>query len=402
MGGLGTPLKRHLLSRPPGVDRSGRQSYFSGDHPLPQTHSSLHKPPMADQGSGGSRLPLALPSASQGCSSGGGGSSAGNSGHPPPPRNLQGLLQMAITAGSEEPDPPPEPMSEERRQWLQEAMSAAFRGQREEVEQMKNCLRVLTQPTPSLAAEAELASDQQEREGALELLADLCENMDNAADFCQLSGMHLLVGRYLEAGPAGLRWRAAQLIGTCSQNVAAIQEQVLGLGALRKLLRLLDRDACDLVRVKALFAISCLVREQEAGLLQFLRLDGFSVLMRAMQQQVQKLKVKSAFLLQNLLVGHPEHKGTLCSMGMVQQLVALIRTEHSPFHEHVLGALCSLVTDFPQGVRECREPELGLEELLRHRCQLLQQHEEYQEELEFCEKLLQTCFSSPTDDSMDR
>ncbi|XP_047567764.1 hsp70-binding protein 1 isoform X1 [Lutra lutra] len=402
MGGLGTPLKRHLLSRPPGVDPSGRQSYLSGDHPLPQTHSSLHKPSMADQGSGGSRLPLALPSASQGCSSGGGGSSAGNSGHPPPPRNLQGLLQMAITAGSEEPDPPPEPMSEERRQWLQEAMSAAFRGQREEVEQMKSCLRVLSQPTPSLAAEAELASDQQEREGALELLADLCENMDNAADFCQLSGMHLLVGRYLEAGPAGLRWRAAQLIGTCSQNVAAIQEQVLGLGALRKLLRLLDRDACDLVRVKALFAISCLVREQEAGLLQFLRLDGFSVLMRAMQQQVQKLKVKSAFLLQNLLVGHPEHKGTLCSMGMVQQLVALIRTEHSPFHEHVLGALCSLVTDFPQGVRECREPELGLEELLRHRCQLLQQHEEYQEELEFCEKLLQTCFSSPTDDSMDR
>lgn len=93
-----------------------------------------------------------------------------------------------------------------------------------------------------------------------------------------------------------------------------------------------------------------------------------------MQQQVQKLKVKSAFLLQNLLVGHPEHKGevaerahkclrrtfgkhgsgvgmifltptvlspgTLCSMGMVQQLVALVRTEHSPFHEHVLGALC--------------------------------------------------------------
>ncbi|XP_052567983.1 hsp70-binding protein 1 [Peromyscus eremicus] len=357
---------------------------------------------MADKGSGGSRLPLALPPASQGCSSGGSGSSAGGSGNPRPPRNLQGLLQMAITAGSQEPDPPPEPMSEERRQWLQEAMSAAFRGQREEVEQMKSCLRVLSQPAPPTAGEAELATDQQEREGALELLADLCENMDNAADFCQLSGMHLLVGRYLEAGPAGLRWRAAQLIGTCSQNVAAIQEQVLGLGALRKLLRLLDRDSCDTVRVKALFAISCLVREQEAGLLQFLRLDGFSVLMRAMQQQVQKLKVKSAFLLQNLLVGHPEHKGTLCSMGMVQQLVALVRTEHSPFHEHVLGALCSLVTDFPQGVRECREPELGLEELLRHRCQLLQKHEEYQEELEFCEKLLQTCFSSPTDDSMDR
>ena len=60
-------------------------------------------------------------------------------------------------------------------------MSAAFRGQREEVEQMKNCLRVLSQATPAMAGEAELATDQQEREGALELLADLCENMDNAA-----------------------------------------------------------------------------------------------------------------------------------------------------------------------------------------------------------------------------
>lgn len=68
---------------------------------------------MADQGSGGSRLPLALPPASQGCSSGGSGSSAGGAGNPRPPRNLQGLLQMAITAGSAEPDPPPEPMSEE-------------------------------------------------------------------------------------------------------------------------------------------------------------------------------------------------------------------------------------------------------------------------------------------------
>lgn len=44
---------------------------------------------------------------------------------------------------------------------------------------------------------------------------------------------------------------------------------------------------------------------------------------------------------------------------------------HTPLH-------CSLVTDFPQGVWECREPQLGLEELLRARCQLLQDQEEFQ------------------------
>lgn len=38
----------------------------------------------------------------------------------------------------------------------------------------------------------------------------------------------------------------------------------------------------------------------------------------------------------------------------------------------------SLVTDFPQGVRECQEPELALEHLLKERRQLLKDQEEFQ------------------------
>ncbi|KAM3822502.1 hsp70-binding protein 1 isoform 3-T3 [Vipera latastei] len=260
-------------------------------------------------------------------------------------------------------------------------MVEAFRGQMDEVERMKECLRILEVLSPGAErgeSSEETPSDLERRESALDVLAELCENLDNAADFCKLEGMRLLAHRYLEHEEQELRWRAAHLVGTCAQNVPKVQEQALALGCMRKLLRLLDHDPSEAVRIKALFAISCLVRAQEAGLQQFLRLDGFSVLMRAMQSNVQKLKVKSAFLLQNLLINHPEQKETLCSMGMVQQLVALVRSEHSTFHEHVLGALCSLVTDFPQGVRECQEPELALEELLRERCQLLKNQEEFQ------------------------
>lgn len=35
---------------------------------------------------------------------------------------------------------------------------------------------------------------------------------------------------------------------------------------------------------------------------------------------------------------------TVLSMGMVQQLVSVLRSPHSSVHEHVLGALCWLVT----------------------------------------------------------
>ncbi|XP_018421847.1 PREDICTED: hsp70-binding protein 1 [Nanorana parkeri] len=313
------------------------------------------------------------------------------------PHSAQGLLHMAIEAGAGSATPDQmEQMSEERRRWLQEAMNSAFAGQADEVQQIKECLQELNTVTSD-----EDGGGRKKR--ALELLAYLCENLDNASDFCKLGGMELLLNRYLSCPEAELCWRAADLIGICSQNVPFVQECALCLGAINKLLQLLDQDSSEQVRIKALFAISCLVREQEAGLAEFVKMDGFSVLMRAMQSDVEKLKIKSAFLLQNLLFSHPEQKDALRSMGMIQQLVSLLRTEHGPFHEHVLSALCSMVSEFPVGIDECRALELGFEELLKERCQLIQKKEEFQEELEYCERLLKICFQDiPDDYGMDR
>ncbi|XP_067875711.1 hsp70-binding protein 1 isoform X2 [Heterodontus francisci] len=313
------------------------------------------------------------------------------------PNNLQGLLRLAVEAGSVgDTAPEIQPMPEERRQWLQDALSDVFHGQLDELKQIKECLQIL-----NATSEGDTNEDGR-RCNALDTVADLCENLDNAGDFCKLAGMQMVVENFLECPDPELRWRTAHLIGTCSQNNPFVQEHVLNLGTMPKLLELLNSDNSDMVRIKALFAVSCLVREQEAGLLEFVDHDGFSVLMRAMQSGIEKLKVKAAFLLQNLLISSPEHKDVLCSMGMVQQLVSLIQTEHDPFHEHVLGALCSLVTDFPRGVKQCQELELGLEDILIERSQMLKDQEEFQEELEFCEQLLRICFSQPEENGMDR
>ncbi|KAM9746313.1 hsp70-binding protein 1 [Menidia menidia] len=325
------------------------------------------------------------------------------------PQNLQGVLQLAVDAGSAAEAPAPaEPMSEDRKTWLREALSEICKGQQDEVEQIKQCLAVLSKEEvcekEGDGAEEREEDEEDERESAFELLSELCENLDNARDLMVLGGLELSVSKYLSHVQSGLRWRAAQLIASCAQNMPQVQDHLLSIGALPKLLQLTDSDPHPTVRVKALYACSCLVREQEAGLQAFLALDGFSVLMRGMQSENEKLRTKSAFLLLNLLTSHPEQKETVVSMGMVQQLVSVLRTPHSPFHEHVLGALCCLVEDFPQGVRDCRSPSLGLEELLRERIKDLQGKDESQEELDFCERLRGKCFhgQQSEDTGMDR
>ncbi|XP_076608857.1 hsp70-binding protein 1 [Chaetodon auriga] len=325
------------------------------------------------------------------------------------PQNLQGVLQLAVEAGSAAEGPAPlEPMSEERKMWLTEALAEISKGQISEVEQMKQCLAILRKERVSEregdGAEEQDEEDEDARETAFEILSDSCENLDNARDLMVLGGLELCLSQYLCHAQSGLRWRAAELIASCAQNMPQVQVHLLSIGALPKLLQLTDSDPHPTVRVKALYAVSCLVRELEAGLQAFLSNDGFSVLMRGMQSENEKLRTKSAFLLLNLLTSHPEQKDTVVSMGMVQQLVSVLRTPHSPFHEHVLGALCCLVEDCAQGLRDCRNPNLGLEELLKQRSKDLQGKEESREELDFCERLRVMCFpgQQSDDNGMDR
>uniref|UniRef100_A0A3Q3X2K9 Nucleotide exchange factor Fes1 domain-containing protein n=1 Tax=Mola mola TaxID=94237 RepID=A0A3Q3X2K9_MOLML len=324
------------------------------------------------------------------------------------PQNLQGLLQLAVDTGSAAEGPAPlEPMSEERKTWLREALAEVTKGQMDEVEQMKQCLAVLRQDGKSekeRGEEERNEEDDNEQESAFEMLSELCDNLDNARDLMVLGGLELCTSQYLCHVQSELRWRAAELIATCAQNMPQVQVHLLSIGTLPKLLQLTDSDPHPTVRVKALYAVSCLVREQEAGLHAFLSHDGFSVLMRGMQSENEKLRTKSAFLLLNLLTSHPKHKDTVVSMGMVQQLVSVLRTPHSPFHEHVLGALCCLVEDCPQGLKDCKDPALGLQEVLKQRSRELHGKEESQEELDFCERLTGMCFrrQQSDDNGMDR
>lgn len=72
-----------------------------------------------------------------------------------------------------------------------------------------------------------------------------------------LGGLDVCVSKYLCHAQSRLRWSAAQLIATCAQNMPQVQDHLLKIKALPKLLHLTDSDPHPTVRVKALYAVSC-------------------------------------------------------------------------------------------------------------------------------------------------
>ncbi|OWK49474.1 Hsp70-binding protein 1 [Lonchura striata] len=227
----------------------------------------------------------------------------------------------------------------QRQQWLRQAVSQALAGPGAARAELQRCLRLLAQPCPGPAAAESGRGDSGGHEEALAELAELCESLDNATDFCSLGGLEVLRA-LLGHGRAPLRAGAARALGACAQNLPGAQARALRLGVLPTLLGVLRGDPDPGVPPAALFAISCLVRAQPQGLQQLQDLGGLEALGAALQSPQPPLRARAAFLLHCLLREHPPLSGPLLQQGLVARAAALLRSEHDGAHEHGLGLLC--------------------------------------------------------------
>lgn len=253
------------------------------------------------------------------------------------------------------------------------------------IDRLKICLTVLQSQT-------ETEQDEVQKQDILEEVRDWCEEVDIAVDFLKIGGLSVLTSVYHDQS-AEIRWRCLDLIATVVQNNPNCQMVALNKdGFVSDLLELLDNDPDGLVQTKALYALSCLCRDFPEGQTVFASQGGFSILMRAMQCDVEKLKIKAAFMMSSLCQTQPAFKDTLCDMGMVDQLVGLLGNEHENCHEHLMSALLMLVTEHDRVTRECQRPELNLHTLLQERIALLQGRDENREECEYAMEILQQCF----------
>lgn len=292
------------------------------------------------------------------------------------PKDVKGLLRLCAEASnSEAPEETTrfEPMSEERKQWLQEALDGMTVSP---VQEMKKALDIIQKPE----------SDTDDVVQALETLVEWCEHIDFAIDFHKIGGFAIF-SQCIASPEAEIRWLTLELIAALTQNNPYCQTAIMEHGLLPTVLAMLDTDSDPTVKTKALYAISCLTRDCEEALTTFLQQDGFSFIMRAMQTNIEKVKVKSAFLLSAICTDNIKCKDILCDVGMIDQLVGHLSEEHTSFHEHLLSALLTIVRDHPRSVQECLRPELNLASLLEQKIEDLEGHPQFQEEFEYAKEL---------------
>lgn len=309
---------------------------------------------------------------------------------PRPARDMKGLLRFAMEATAMEDAPNSsnfEPMDGEKKQFLEEALKSMT----------VDLIQVLTKALNTLKLVKDLKPDDdpEEHEEALETITDTVDNVDLANDFHKIGGFDVFLP-CLTSSHTSLQWRAAELIAELTQNNPYCQSRILSSGLLPTLLEMVDTGASEAVKVKSLYAISCIVRNCPEALEAFSKHDGFSVLLRAMQSDVEKLRVKSAFLLSALCGEHPAIRDDLQKMGWVHQLAALISQEPTPSHEHLLSAMLALVQDHIQCIEDCRDPTLQFKSTLASYIESVQGKEECQEGVEHARQLISVVF---TDDS---
>ena len=300
---------------------------------------------------------------------------------PRQPRDLQGLLKfcMEATASEDAPAVSGDPaarlaaMDPERRAWLEEALDKMSV---DVVEQLGNGIKLLM----------DSSADLETKEEVLDCLEDWLGTIDMACNFHKIGGF-VAIKQCLDSPHASLRSGGAHLVGEIGQNNPYCQERLLEEGFLQTLLNQLDRDTDPHCQVKALYAVSCLVRESKEGLAKLAELDGWSVLVRALQRDDTKLRTKGCFFIGAAANAAPEMVEEMVSTGLVLHLASLLEAPHELSHEHVLRAMLALVQGSTVARKEAQSVQ-GLLPRLEERMKEVGGREEGEESEDYCRQLL--------------
>ncbi|XP_042051805.1 hsp70 nucleotide exchange factor FES1-like isoform X2 [Salvia splendens] len=140
-----------------------------------------------------------------------------------------------------------------------------------------------------------------DRHRALQELLILVEPIDNANELHKLGGLTAVIKDLNHSNP-DIRTISAWILGTASQNNLFVQNQILELGTLAKLMEIAHSDFIE-EAIKALYAISALIRNNPEGQQLFYKEAGDLMLQKILSNSSIDIRLhrKSVFLLADLV-----------------------------------------------------------------------------------------------------
>eukprot|EP00117_Sycon_ciliatum_P050336 scpid82255/ scgid2637/ Hsp70-binding protein 1; Heat shock protein-binding protein 1; Hsp70-interacting protein 1 len=237
-------------------------------------------------------------------------------------------------------------MSEERREFLRSAL-AGMQNAPTEADMMKTNLAIVDRVTASIGEPSSLDNQVHEElvergTEALEALCDMCENIDNANDMIPLGGFPV-IEKAADATESSLQTAAFELLGNLFQNNPRCQQHGLECNVLSKCIHHLDCSQVVGVRVKALYATSCLVKDNHPAQAAFVEQDGYSALCRCLKSGVEKITTKAAFLVANMVAHSASNTEFVLKSGVLDQLLALLSSNRTQSLEHVARTVSYLI-----------------------------------------------------------
>ncbi|KAF2882282.1 hypothetical protein ILUMI_23902 [Ignelater luminosus] len=307
---------------------------------------------------------------------------------PKQPTSLHGLLRFAMDATKVEDAPHDShmgPIDENRKRFLEAALNSMTV---DIIEILQEKIRVL-QNAEHLAPDTDIS----DYVAALETIVDHIDNIDTANDFHKIGGFTIF-HPCLKCVHPEIRAGACDVIAELCQNNPYCQRVVLDNGFIPLLLKILATDNNNSVCIKALYATSCIVRQNTEGFHQLLQHEGLTILLKILQKEDDKLKIKTAFLLSSLCGSQPDLKSRLVFLEYIPVLLSLLSQERKPSHEHILSLLVMLVEDNYGAINECRNPKYNLKQTLTDYLESIANKVECQEEEAYCQQLLRILFTS--------
>ncbi|KAM0919989.1 hypothetical protein ACQ4PT_007865 [Festuca glaucescens] len=207
--------------------------------------------------------------------------------------------------------------------------------------------------------------------------------------------------RYLRNSNARVRAKAADVVTTVVQNNPTSQQLVMEASGFEPLVSNFTSDPDLTARIKALGALSSLIRNNKPGVAAFRLANGYAGLRDALNSESARFQRKALSLTHYLLSENHSDCSVFAQLGFPRLMMRLVSSDDSGVREAALGGLLELARDTALGNRTLLADQDRLQRLLWGRIQSIRMMapddlDAAREERQLVDSLWVTCYHQPS------